>query len=267
MLISRISAAFIFFSFFNCASNLDKALKSDDKAFIVQTAKEYYDKKKYDEAILLYDKSGPLLTSVDETKEVTYYSALSNMAAENFLTAAHQFNVYHINYPTSPLAEEALFQSAMSLYEISPEYNLDSEHTQDAINRFQSFANSYPDSKKVIEATKKIEELREKLEKKAFSKAMLYYKILNFKSAASDFKNFLDDFPDTKKREEVLYYTFLSDFNLAIKSIKEKKEERIKNALNSYNKLVENFSQSKYTEEVVKLKKTLLEEQKQLTIL
>jgi outer membrane protein assembly factor BamD len=267
MLISRISAVFIFLSFFNCASNLDKALKSTDKAFIIQTAKEYYDKKKYEEAILLYDKSGPLLTNTEETKEVTYFSALSNQAAENYITAAHQFNVFHINYPTSPLAENALFQSAMSLYKISPEYNLDPEYTQDAINRFQSFANTYPDSQKVVEATKKIEELRGKLEKKSFSKAMLYYKILNFKSATSDFKNFLEDYPETKRREEVLYLIFISDFNLAIKSIKEKKEERIKNALNSYNKLIETYSQSKYTEEIAKLKKTLLEEQKQLTTL
>ncbi len=251
----------------SCTTSLDRALKSQDKELMIKTAQEQYDKGNFDEAILIYDKVTSYLTDVEETKDITYKTAQANMGAENLVTASHQFSVFNVNYPTSPLAEEALYLSAVCLYNLSPEYNLDSGYTQDAISKFQTFLNTYPDSKRLDDSNKKMEKLRGQLEKKAYEIAMLYFNITNYKAASVDLKNFLDDYPDTKLKENVLYHIFLSDYNLAIKSIKEKKEERIKDALNSHKRFSIAYTQSAYIGELDKLKVKLIEEQKQITTL
>ena len=252
---------------FSCATRFEKAMKSGDRELIVEAAKKYYNKGRYEESVLLYEKAGTLSTEVSQTKDITYKTAEANMAAENYLTASHQFNVYHVNYSSSPLAQEALFQSAVCLYKISPEYNLDPTHTQEAINKFQSFADTYPDSEKLPEVNKKIEELRKKLEQKSYELAKLFFKIENFKSSSVAFKNFLNDFPDTKNKEESMYLICKSDYNLFIKSINQKKEERAKEALFSFKNFDNAFPQSNYQKELKELKENLIKEQKQITTL
>jgi outer membrane protein assembly factor BamD len=71
---------------------------------------------------------------------------------------------------------------------------LDQENTLKAIESLQLFINLYPKSERVAEASKLIQNLRDKLEKKAFENAKLYfvtgaYDPSNYKSAIIAFKN------------------------------------------------------------------------------
>lgn len=58
--------------------------------------------------------------------------------------------------------------SVYSLYKTSPGYRLDQSNTEKAIDGFQLFVNTYPNSKRVEECNKLIDECRAKIEFKSF---------------------------------------------------------------------------------------------------
>ena len=129
--------------------------------------------------------------------------------------------------------------------------------------KIQLFVNNYPDSKYLPEANKLVKELDFKLEKKAFEIAKQYNRIYDYKASIKSFNNFLLDFPGTSLREDALYYKFNSEYNLAILSIKDLKQERIKAALADYNALIKAYPKTKYLDEASKMKAELEDAKKE----
>jgi len=69
----------------------------------------------------------------------------------------------------------------------------------------QAFINAYPNSKKVAEANKIIDELRAKLIKKDFEISKLYYQTEYYRAAVTALKQHIKDFPSTPYYEECMY--------------------------------------------------------------
>ena len=76
-----------------------------------------------------------------------------------------------------------------------------------AIKELQSFINRYPDSDKVIECNSLIDELRNRLSKKAFENAKQYYLTSNYKSAIIALDNVLIDFSSFDNRRGSSFFT------------------------------------------------------------
>jgi outer membrane protein assembly factor BamD len=91
-----------------------------------------------------------------------------------------------------------------------------------------------------------IDELRLKLEQKAFDNAKLYYLTENYKSATVALENMIKDFPDSPHREEIEFLIVKSSYLLAINSVASKKEERLNNTIEYYHNFVDHFQDSKY---------------------
>ena len=113
----------------------------------------------------------------------------------------------------------------------------------------------YPASEKVAKANTLIDELRAKLEKKAYDIGLLYYKMYDFKAAIVTFKNVIKDFPDTPHREDLLYYILKSNFKYASKSIDTKRKERFTATIEAYDDLVSSFPKSVYLKEAHSMQK------------
>jgi outer membrane protein assembly factor BamD len=135
----------------------------------------------------------------------------------------------------------------------SPESSLDQQSSTDAIKQFQLFVNKYPESTRVADCNKYIDELRFKLETKAYDNARLYYKMQDYKSAVVSLGNVVKDFPASIYREECLFLMLKSAHFYAGNSIETKKEERYKNAIEYYAKLLDAFPQSRYKKEAEKI--------------
>ena len=133
---------------------------------------------------------------------------------------------------------------------MSPIFRLDQVSTVDAIQGFQEFVNTYPTSDRVTECNDLIAEMREKLEKKAFASANLYYRMSDYQSAIHSFENLLREYPDSEKAEEVQYLLVASTYNYAVNSIFEKREERYEDAIEQYKDFVERYPSSTYMDEV-----------------
>ena len=238
----------------SCNKRFEKAMKSTDKDFILQTANEFYEEGKWANAIELYAKVSSAFSGTEHSADIAYKQADANFQDKNYRLAAHQFKTFYITNPTDPRAEEAAYRSAYSFYTDSPDYNLDQTSTYSAIDELQSFINAYPNSSRVEEANGYINELRQKLEKKAFEIAKIYYKTLKYKAAGIAFDNMLDDYPDTKYREEAMMYSLRSKYELAVNFSRfDRKELRLQEALTQYRLFTKAFPSSKFSDEANKI--------------
>ena len=151
----------------------------------------------------------------------------------------------------------------------SPVFSLDPTDTNKALEAFQSFIDSYPDSKRMPDANKYYKEIRYKLQKKAFEVAKVYYTTAeydparNYTAAIQAFDNLLEDYLGSEFKEEALYYRLKAAHDLAVKSTNRKKEQRLKDAIKAYQKLKRNFPETKYLVDSNKMLATLEKEQKQ----
>ena len=221
----------------SCKTEMDQAMKSADKDFILKVANEKFAKKKWADALALYDRLPNLVAGTDDAPNVVFNSAYSNYYDKNYRLAANQFKNFVTSFPQDPRKEEAAYLSALCYYEGSLQYNLDHSNTESAITELQNFLNEYPDSERSKNITQLVDELTYKLEFKAFENAKQYYKMAEYKAAAVTFENVLEDFPATKLRPKIYDIILKSKYELAMNSIYDLKKERLDNAI-SYTKRV-----------------------------
>ena len=150
--------------------------------------------------------------------------------------------------------------SANCKVQASPKSSLDQTYTMGAINELQSFMNRYPATTRKDTCNLIIDNLRDKLEIKAFESAKLYYHMESYEAATVTFANMLSDYPDTDYREEALYLMVMSNYNLALNSVDQKKVERFEETIKSYTKFVDNFPSSKKLKELESFYTNALEE-------
>lgn len=227
-----------FFALSACNRQQDLALKSADKDYILKVANENFEKKKWTNALALYERLSNLVAGTDDAANVVYNSAYANYYDKNYKLAGHQFKNFSVTFPQDARAEEAAYMSALCYYEGSMDYNLDQTSTDLAINEMQNFLNNYPNSERSKNIDKLIDELTYKLEFKAYENAKQYYKMADYKAASTAFENVLDDFPSTKLRAKIYDYMLKSKYELAVNSVYGLKKDRIETAL-SFTKQIE----------------------------
>lgn len=241
-------------------SQYEKLLKSTDHEKKYAAALEYYKKKDYYRTLQLLDEVMPVYRGTEKSEQVYYHYAYSYYGQESYLMASYHFKNFSKTFPRSKYAEECSFMSAYCFYLDSPVYSLDQENTHKAISELQSYINEYPQSTRIDSCNKLIDQLRVKLEDKSFESAKLYFNTGEYKAAIVAFNNTLKDFPNTKYRELATYYIFESSFRLAMNSIEDKKNERLKSAYSAYNDFVERFPESKLRKQADGFKGTLKKE-------
>ncbi len=238
-----------------CKSKFEKLRESTDIAKKYQEAVKLYEKKDYNKALILFDDLVQRYRGRAEAEDLYYYFAYTNYKLKDYTTARYHFKTFADTYPSSPKAEECRYMGAYCFYLESPTFSLDQGNTIRAIEALQLFINLYPRSERVEEASKLIQDLRDKLEIKSYENAKLYFNIGDYKSAVIAFKNSMRDFPDIKYAEEMEFLTIKSQYLYAKNSFEEKQEERFLEAIQLSNDFADNYPSSKYLKEAEQLKK------------
>jgi outer membrane protein assembly factor BamD len=238
---------------FTSCSEYQKALKSDDLALKNKLASEFYEKGKYKKAIALFEQVSPSMKGKPSGERMFYMLSKSYYETEQYYLAGYGFESFAAGYPRSEKREEASFLGAKCFYTKSPSYSLDQTDTYKALEKLQSFIDTYPNSDYMPMANILVKELTEKLEKKAFEIAKQYNTTAeyyrDFNAPIKVLDNFLADYPGTIYKEDALYYKFDTLYKYALNSIESKKEERLNNAKAAYNVLVNFKSDTKYKDE------------------
>lgn len=250
----------------SCVSQQEKAMKSADKNFILKAANDNFAKKKWKNALALYDRLTNLVAGTDDFPNVGFNTAYANYYDKNYKLAGHQFKNFAVNFPKDPRAEEAAYMSALCYYEGSMDYNLDQSTTETAINELQDFLTNYPNSERSKNISQLIDELSYKLEFKAYENARQYFKMGEYKAANVAFENVLEDFPSTKLRSKIYDYIMKSRYELALKSVYDLKDGRIESAL-AYTRLVEKeLPNTEYSKTATELRAKLTKEKENFAV-
>lgn len=242
----KFLALFVLVVFVSSCSQYQKALKSDDTTLKLEQATKMYDAKKYAKAIRLFEQLSPVYKGKPQAERLFYMYSQSLYKTEQYYLAGYQFESFASSYPKSQKMEEASFLGAKCFVQLSPVYSLDQTDTYKAIDKLQSFIDTYPASPNLAEANTMAKTLREKLEKKAYENAKIYNNISDFKAAMVAFDNFIINYPGTPYKEKALFYKLDSAYNLAINSVPAKMEERLKNAKQAYLSLVKFKADTEY---------------------
>ncbi len=236
----------------------NKVLKSRDLVYQYEAAKAYYAKGKYNKAATLLDGLTIPLKGTDKAEESVYLLGMCYMNQKDYATAAMTFITYYTSYPSGKYAEIARFQAGKSLYLDTPEPRLDQTSTYKAIQELHLYIEEYPNSVRKKEAQDMMFELQEKLVRKEFLAAQLYYDLglymgNNYESCIITAQNALNEYPYTKQREELSMLILLSKYKIAFHSLEEKKEERYRDVIDEYYSFTNEFPESKYKKEADRL--------------
>jgi outer membrane protein assembly factor BamD len=238
-----------------CKSKYEKLRASTDLAKKYKEAIRYYNKKDYARALELFDDLTQHYRGQAEAENLFYYYAYTNYKLKDYTSARYHFKVFADTYPNSTRTEECRFMSAYCYYLDSPNFSLDQENTQKAIDALQLFINYYPKSDRTAEASKLIQNLRDKLETKSYNNAKLYLTISDFQSAVIAFNNSLRDYPDSKYGEEMEFLIIKAQYLYAKNSYEIRQTERYNTAIGYYQSFVDHYPASKFLKEAQQLKK------------
>ena len=242
----------VFVLLLSSCSDYNKVVKSTDYEFKYKKALEYYEDGEYVRSSTLLKELINIVRGTSRADKVYYYYAKSQFGLKDNMMAGHYFKTLIKEFPRSEFAEESQFMVGYCFYLDSPSPRLDQAVTQNAVDALQLFINLYPKSNRGEEATRLIIELRDKMVYKSYLSAKLYYDLDNYKAAVVALTASLKDFPDTKYREELMYMLLKAKYFLAVRSVEEKKHERLSSALDEYFTFVDEYPESKYRKEVEK---------------
>ncbi|MDX2249795.1 MAG: outer membrane protein assembly factor BamD [Bacteroidia bacterium] len=221
----------------------------------------FYRQGDYEKAAFLFEDLRGTYRGAERAKTVLYHYAYSKYNGGYYIIAAHYFEQYVQLYPTDSLAEECNFMIAYCYYLESDPSFLDQGFTTKAITQFQLFINSYPFSDKVDKSNELMASLRERLAKKEYDTAELYFNVENYKAAVTAYEVFIQEFPDSRYREQAQFMIVKASVLLADVSTDRKKKNRYLDAIEWYERFVDKYPNSPYLKEAetlyVRAKKNL----------
>ncbi|PLX11329.1 MAG: outer membrane protein assembly factor BamD [Marinilabiliales bacterium] len=234
---------------FGC-NGYQKILKSSNNELKYETAIDYYEKGNFNRALQFFDILRAVHRGTPKGELLTYYTANCYFQMKDYNIASYYYKQYTQLYPRGEHVKKAAFTSAYCNYLDSPRSSLDQTSTFTALKELQNYIDMYPNDDKVEEATRLMDELRDKLEIKDYDIAKLYYYMDSYQAAITSFENILEDYPDTDYQEDILYYITKAYYKYAEKSIYTKQKDRYEKTVEAYNNLMQLYPESKYLKEV-----------------
>ncbi|MDO8968878.1 MAG: outer membrane protein assembly factor BamD [Algoriphagus sp.] len=230
-----------------------KLEKSTNWEELYNGANKYYQEGEYSKAIILYEKVLPVIKGSEKAEMAEYNYANCHFKIKRYIESAGYFNSFYRTYNRSPLAEEALFMHAYSLYLDAPDFNLDQQSSREAVAAIQQFVTRFPESASYERAMDMLIDLEGRFEDKAFSEAQMYYRLKDglfpgdfYRACIVNFQNFAKDYPESKRNEELGYKLVEVGFGYAKNSAFDKKEERLNDAIRFASNFYRKYPSSAY---------------------
>ena len=245
-----ILAAMAIVALSSCKSQYEMLLTSNDADLKYEAAFDYFNEGKYSKAGSLFESLSVLTIGTERDDTVRFYWGLSNYKFKDYYTAETNFANFLDVYPRSPFASEARYLRLDCLYRSTLRYELDQMPTYKAITEISEYMIEFPRTPHMEACREMLVDLNERLDKKAYEAARLYYKMENYKSARVAFRNVLKDDADNIYREDILYYIAMSSYNYAHMSIPEKQKERYLTFVDDYLNFIGEIPQSHYRKEL-----------------
>ena len=172
-----IIAAAVIAALSSCKTQYELLMQSNDADAKYEAAFNYYNEGKYSKAGSLFESLSMLTSGTERDDTVRFYWGLSNYKFRDYYTAETNFDNFLETYPRSPFASEARYLRLDCLYRSTLRYELDQAPTYKAITDISEYIIEYPDNPHMQTCRDMLLDLNERLDRKAYEGAKLYYKI------------------------------------------------------------------------------------------
>ncbi|MBO6168859.1 MAG: outer membrane protein assembly factor BamD [Bacteroidales bacterium] len=210
----------------SCKSQYELLLEGNDSEAKYAAAFDYFNQGKYTKASQLFESLSVITNGTSRDDTVQYYWGLSNYRAKDYYTAETNFERFMQNFPRSSFAESAAFLHLDCLYRSTYRYELDQTPTYRTITAISEYLMNHPDSEYRSVCTRMLDDLNERLDRKAYENAYIYYKMEDYLAARVALRNVLKEDSDNRYREDILYYTAMASYKYASLSVQSKQKER-----------------------------------------
>ena len=203
-----------------------KTLKTNDPDYAYEQALVLYEQEKWKQASDLFSACRHIYMGSPREDSLSFYNAHCKFKDRNYDEAATMLDDFRKKFGRSPFIEDAEGMYALCYFYLSPEPQRDQSGTTQAIIAITEFMSRYPESEKMPEFEEMLQTLTERLMEKSYLNAYTYFKIGKYKSAIVAFKNSLKQYPESPRKEEIMYYTTVAAYRLAANSIESKQMDR-----------------------------------------
>lgn len=245
-----ILAAVMIVASTSCKTQYELLLNSNDADAKYAAAFAYFNEGKFSKAGSMFESLSMLTNGTERDDTVRFYWGLSNYNFRDYYTAETNFANFLETYPRSPFASEATYLRLDCLYRSTLRYELDQDPTYKAITAISEYIIEHPDNTHMQECNQMLADLNERLDRKAYEGAKLYYKMEDYKASRVALRNVLKDDADNIYREDILYYIAMSSYKFAYHSIPSKQKERYLTFVDDYYNFIGEIPDSHYRKEL-----------------
>lgn len=166
-----------------------------------------YEKGKWDKARLAFESvvfNHPGSSLVDSAQ---FLLAMCQFKLKDPIIAAAEFHRMKMQYPTSPLVDQADLMRCRCLLEASPgNPGLDQEQTKTAVDELKQFRDNHPISKFIPAADSLLSVALGRLSMKDYKTGVLYYKMGRYQASRVYLQDMIDQFPKSPLVPDALFY-------------------------------------------------------------
>ena len=248
--VAAVLSAVMLLAFQSCKSQYELMLESHDIPAKYKMAFDLFDAGKYAKAAGMFESLKIAVGGTAQDDTVQYYTAYSHYCYGDMAAAEQAFESFINVYPRSPFADKARFMYLDCLYSSTYRYELDQTPTYKALAAIANYLIDYPDSEYAAQCHAMIDRLEERLDRKEYESAKLYYTIEDYKAAHYALKLVLKEDADNVYREDIMYYTVMSAYKYAVNSVAARQRDRYVTFTDDYFTFVSEFPDSKYRKEL-----------------
>lgn len=241
-------------------STLNSTLKLYDVDYKYEVGKQYYAMGKYQDASLVFSDVLASLKGTTKGDECLFMLGMSSFMNKDYELANKYMSKYYSVYSNGVHVDEAYFYSGLSLYKQVPIPKLDQTNTYLAINELQSALEFNYETKYSSKINNLLINLQNKLVEKEYLAANLYYKLgdyfdnsmmggSNYEACIVTSQNAIKEYPYSLRKEDFSILILKARYELALKSVEDKKKDRYTETIDEYYGFINEFPQSKYKKE------------------
>jgi outer membrane protein assembly factor BamD len=234
----------------SCKSQYEILLNSNAADAKYEGAFKYVNEGRYSKAASLFESLSVLTNGTERDDTVRYYWGLSNYKYKDYYTAETNFSQFIESYPRSPFTSDARYLRLDCLYRSTLRWELDQAPTYKTISAISEYILEFPDNENMKECRDMLQDLNERLDKKAYEAARLYYKMEDYLASRVAFRNVLKDDAENVYREDILYYIAMSSYKYAYLSVPSKQKDRYLTFMDDYYNFIGEIPQSHYRKEL-----------------
>lgn len=246
-------------------STITTALKSPDRDYKFEMARQMYAKGDYSNASMLLENVLPALKGTQSGDEGLFMLGMCKYKKKDFIGASEIFKRYYTqSYPMGDFVDEARFHAAMSYFNSTLPTRLDQTNTYTAIDELNKVLEFNPNTKHRAEIKELLFKLQDQLVEKEYLSAKLYYDLgeyfgnctsggNNYQACVITSQNAVKNYPFSPRKEEFAYLILKAKFELAEQSVDAMKFERFNDTIDEYYGFVNEFPKSKYIAEAKRI--------------